>query len=251
MTVYDGAIDTSVGNNSRTRLVGWIPAKSRVLEVGCATGFMAEYLTRQLACRVTGVERDPEAARIATGRCERLIVGDIEEPELIAHCAGEYDVIAFADVLEHLGNPEAVLRALARYLAPGGRVLASIPNIAHWSIRWRLLAGRWDYQDRGILDRTHLRFFTRRSAHDLFARAGLTVTRATGVYGFPGVFYPPDAAQAWIASRLPSVFMIQFILEGAGSRAVATPAPGGATLAPGGAMLTPGCRVPLTERRRP
>ena len=227
-----------MANNSRTRLVRWIPAKSRVLEVGCATGFMAEYLTRRLACRVTGVERDPEAARIATGRCERLIVGDVEEPDLIARCAGEYDTIVFADVLEHLRDPEAVLRSLARYLVPGGRVLASIPNVAHWSIRCRVLAGRWNYQDRGILDRSHLRFFTRRSAHALFARAGLTVTRATGVYGFPRVFYPPDEAQAWIASRLPGVFMIQFILEG-----VATPAPGGAALAPGG-------RAPLTEQTR-
>jgi len=246
VTVYDGAIDLSMANNSRTRLVRWIPAKSRVLEVGCATGFMAEYLTRRLACRVTGVERDPEAARIATGRCERLIVGDVEEPDLIARCAGEYDTIVFADVLEHLRDPEVVLRSLARYLAPGGRVLASIPNVAHWSIRWRLLAGRWNYQDRGILDRSHLRFFTRRSAHALFARAGLTVTRATGVYGFPRVFNPPETAQPWLASTLPGVLMIPFILEGAGTRAIATPAPGGATTAPGGAARAPGGRVPLT-----
>ena len=213
MTVYDGVIDLALTNNSRTRIVGLIPAGSRVIDVGCATGFMAEHLTRALGCRVTGVERDPDAARVAAGRCARLIVGDIEDPELLARCEGEYDVVVFADVLEHLRGPAAVLSALAGVLAPGGRVLASIPNVAHWSIRWRLLVGRWDYQERGILDRGHLRFFTRRSALDLFRQAGLRVTGMDGVYGFPRVFYPPDVVQAWIARRLPGFFMIQFIIE--------------------------------------
>jgi 2-polyprenyl-3-methyl-5-hydroxy-6-metoxy-1,4-benzoquinol methylase len=218
VTVYDGVVDRSLANNSRSRLVEWALPQSRVLEVGCATGFMAEHLARELGCRVTGVEQDPDAARVAAGRCERLVVGDIEQPEVIAQCAGEYDVIVFADVLEHLRDPESVLRTLARFLAPDGRILASIPNVAHWSIRWRLLVGRWEYEDRGILDRTHLRFFTRRSALALFGRAGLAVTRVTGVWGFPRLFYPPDAAQSWIAARWPGVFMIQFIIEAAGAR---------------------------------
>ena len=152
---------------------------------------------------------------MAASRCERLVVGDIEGTPALAQCAGEYDVIVFADVLEHLRDPERVLRSLAPFLARGGRVLASIPNVAHWSIRWRLLAGRWQYQDRGILDRTHLRFFTRETALALFASAGLAVTRATGVYGFPRVFYPPDRVQAWIAPRWPELFMIQFVIEAA------------------------------------
>jgi len=213
VTVYDGAIDLASLNNSRTQLVGRIPRDSRVLEVGCATGFMAEHLTRALGCRVTGVERDPDAARVAAGRCARLIVGDIEDPALLARCAGEYDVVVVADVLEHLRDPAAVLQGLAGFLGAGGRVLASIPNVAHWSIRWRLLVGRWEYQERGILDRTHLRFFTRRSALDLFRQAGLAVTWLHGVHGFPRVFYPPDAVQAWIARRRPGLFMIQFLVE--------------------------------------
>jgi len=213
VTLYDGAVDLASPNNSRTRIVGRIPVGSRVLEVGCATGFMAEHLTRARGCLVTGVEQDPDAARVAAGRCARLVVGDVENPALLARCAGEYDVIVFADVLEHLRDPATVLRALAGYLAPGGRVLASIPNVAHWSIRWRLLVGRWEYQERGILDRTHLRFFTRRSALRLFQQAGLAVIGADGVWGFPRVFYPPDAVQTWLAGRLPGLFMIQFIIE--------------------------------------
>lgn len=214
MTVYEGSVDPSERNNSRTRVVEWIPDGSRVLEVGCATGFMAEYLTRERGCTVIGVEKDPTAAAVAAGRCAHVIVGDIEDTGTIDRCAGAYDVIALADVIEHLRAPDDALRRLVAYLVPGGRVLASIPNVAHWSIRWRLLAGRWDYQDRGILDRTHLRFFTRRTAAALFRSSGLSITRTAGVYGFPGVFYPPDRLQAAIAARLPGVFMIQFILEG-------------------------------------
>lgn len=215
MTVYEGSVDPCLRNNSRTRVVEWIPDASRVLEVGCATGFMAEYLTRERGCTVTGVEKDPDAAAVAVGRCARVIVGDIEDTGTIDRCAGAYDVIVFADVIEHLREPDDALRRLVAYLGPDGRVLASIPNIAHWSIRWRLLAGRWDYQDRGILDRTHLRFFTRRTATALFRSAGLSITRTAGVYGFPGVFSPPDRLQAAIAACLPGAFMIQFIFEGA------------------------------------
>lgn len=142
MTIYDEVIDPGMPNNSRTRIVGRIPSGSRVLEIGCATGFMAEHLTRAQGCHVTGVERDPDAARVAAGRCARLVVGDIEDPALLARCAGEYDVVIFADVLEHMRDPAAVLRVVVGCLAPDGRVLASMPNVAHWSIRWRLLVGR-------------------------------------------------------------------------------------------------------------
>jgi len=84
-------------------------------------------------------------------------------------------VIVFADVLEHLRQPEEILSRCKQLLLPSGFVIASIPNIAHWSMRWNLLFGRFDYTNLGLLDRTHLRFFTYKSAFDLFEKSGYAV----------------------------------------------------------------------------
>jgi 2-polyprenyl-3-methyl-5-hydroxy-6-metoxy-1,4-benzoquinol methylase len=144
----------------------------RALDVGAADGFLSELLTRQ-GWQVTALERDPEQAAKARGRCHEVIVADLDDaaPRL----TGLFDAIVYGDVLEHLSNPLPVLVALDRSLAPGGRVLVSVPNIAHLWMRLSLLLGRWDYADRGILDRTHLRFFTRRSFVRFLADAGLEV----------------------------------------------------------------------------
>jgi 2-polyprenyl-3-methyl-5-hydroxy-6-metoxy-1,4-benzoquinol methylase len=144
----------------------------RALDVGAADGFLAELLTRQ-GWQVTALERDPEQAAKARGRCHEVIVADLDEatPRL----TGLFDAIVYGDVLEHLSDPLPVLVALDRSLAPEGRVLVSVPNIAHLWVRLSLLLGRWDYADRGILDRTHLRFFTRRSFVRFLADAGLDI----------------------------------------------------------------------------
>ena len=135
--------------------------------MGAADGFLAELLTRQ-GWQVTALERDPAQAAKARGRCHEVIVADLDEaaPRL----EGLFDAIVYGDVLEHLSDPLPVLVALNRSLAAGGRVIVSVPNVAHLWVRLSLLLGRWDYADRGILDRTHLRFFTRRSFVALPAR---------------------------------------------------------------------------------
>lgn len=142
----------------------------RALDVGAADGFLAELLTRQ-GWQVTALERDPAQAAKARGRCHEVIVADLDEaaPRL----DGMFDAIVYGDVLEHLADPLPVLVALNRSLSPGGRVIVSVPNVAHLWVRLSLLLGRWDYGDRGILDRTHLRFFTRRSFVGLLVDAGL------------------------------------------------------------------------------
>ena len=144
----------------------------RALDVGAADGFLAELLTRQ-GWQVTALERDPAQAAKARGRCHEVIVADLDEaaPRL----DGPFDAIVYGDVLEHLGDPLPVLVALNRCLAPGGRVIVSVPNVAHVWIRLGLLLGRWDYADRGILDRTHLRFFTKQSFARFLGDAGLDV----------------------------------------------------------------------------
>lgn len=144
----------------------------RALDVGAADGFLAERLTAQ-GWSVTALERDPELAARARGRCKEVIVADLESaPPLLR---GPFDAIVYGDVLEHLSDPRAALRALDRTLAPGGTVIVSVPNVAHLWMRLSLLIGRFDYADRGILDRTHLRFFTRRTLLALLREAGLSV----------------------------------------------------------------------------
>jgi 2-polyprenyl-3-methyl-5-hydroxy-6-metoxy-1,4-benzoquinol methylase len=144
----------------------------KLLDVGAADGFLAERLTAQ-GFTVTALERDPALAAQAHGRCKTVVVADLEAaPPLLD---GPFDVIVYGDVLEHLSDPRAVLTALDRTLAPGGIVIVSVPNVAHLWMRLSLLAGRFDYGDRGILDRTHLRFFTRRTLLAFLREAGLAV----------------------------------------------------------------------------
>ena len=144
----------------------------RALDVGAADGFLAELLTRQ-GWQVTALERDPAQAAKARGRCHDVIVADLDQaaPRL----QGRFDAIVYGDVLEHLNDPLPVLVALDRALAGDGRVIVSVPNVAHLWVRFSLALGRWDYADRGILDRTHLRFFTKRSFTALLRDAGLSV----------------------------------------------------------------------------
>jgi SAM-dependent methyltransferase len=142
----------------------------RALDVGAADGFLAELLTRQ-GWQVTALERDPAQAAKARGRCHEVIVADLDSA--ILHLEGVFDAIVYGDVLEHLSDPLPVLVALNRSLAAGGRVIVSVPNVAHLWVRLSLLLGRWDYGDHGILDRTHLRFFTRRSFVRFLSDAGL------------------------------------------------------------------------------
>ncbi len=144
----------------------------RALDVGAADGFLAELLTRQ-GWQVTALERDPAQAAKARGRCHEVIVADLDEaaPRL----EGNYAAIVYGDVLEHLSDPLPVLVALNRTLSADGRVIVSVPNVAHLWVRLSLALGRWDYADRGILDRTHLRFFTRRTLLAILRDAGLGV----------------------------------------------------------------------------
>ena len=144
----------------------------RTLDVGAADGFLATELTAR-DWKVTALERDPAQAALAAARCEQAITVDLERerPAL----AGLYDAAIYGDVIEHLSDPLGVMRELNRHLAPGALVIVSVPNVAHLSVRLSLLFGRFEYGNRGILDRTHLRFFTRRTFVEFLGRAGLTV----------------------------------------------------------------------------
>lgn len=145
----------------------------KALDVGAADGFLSERLTAQ-GWAVTALERDPALAARAHGRCKEVVVADLEAAPPLLN--GPFEAIVYGDVLEHLTDPRAPLVALNRTLAPGGTVIVSVPNVAHLWVRLSLLIGRFDYGERGILDRTHLRFFTRRTFVAFLRDAGLAVS---------------------------------------------------------------------------
>ena len=170
---YDHQLNFDSENNSHVQVIKRVPAGSSVLEMGCATGFMSQYLKQELDCSVVGVDIDPQALERAKAHCDRVISADVEDPDWWEALGdAHFDVITCADIIEHLKSPESFLERIKHYLAPGGVLLASIPNGAHASIRLELLGGELAYEDEGLLDRTHLHLFTLNSIRRLFADAG-------------------------------------------------------------------------------
>jgi SAM-dependent methyltransferase len=145
-----------------------------VLEVGCHTGYFSRVL-RDNGCRVVGVEINGEAAAKAREAGFDVRVGSVEDEALLAGLPREFDALLLMDVLEHLVDPWTALARLGEHVRPGGTLLVSLPNIACWTVRRALLAGRWEYTRDGLLDRTHLRFFNFDTAQGLIAGAGFTV----------------------------------------------------------------------------
>jgi 2-polyprenyl-3-methyl-5-hydroxy-6-metoxy-1,4-benzoquinol methylase len=166
-------VDLSADPYSAHQLVlNYCARAATVLDVGCSAGALGRRLAEAGAV-VDGIEHDPDAAAEARRWYREVHVGDVETMGI--SLGGPYDAVLCADVIEHLRAPEALLRCLRPLLAPNGRLVISTPNIANWSMRLLHLAGRWDYQDRGIMDKTHLRFFTRRTLEALIETAGYQV----------------------------------------------------------------------------
>lgn len=164
-------------DHARPEIAALIPAGARtVVDVGCAGGALGAALkASRPGVRVYGVEPAPQPAARARERLDAVLVGEATDP--LPDDWPAPDCVVFADVLEHLVDPWAVLRLWKARLAPGGCVVLSVPNVAHGSVATGLLHGRWRYADAGILDRTHLRFFTRATAIELVERADLQLER--------------------------------------------------------------------------
>ena len=152
------------------------PGGRRFLDVGCGAGALGGALKAAGAAWVAGVEAHPGAAAEARGRLDLLVEGDLTRVAL-PFSPAEFDYVLFADVLEHVADPEAVVRRYLPYLSPSGRVIVSVPNMRFYSVLLRLAADRWAYTDSGVRDRTHLRIFTRRSLEAMLRAAGLRVER--------------------------------------------------------------------------
>ena len=154
-----------------------------VLEIGCGAGNTLRYLKKQGARETFGIELDSTMAKIAMNHVDHVVVGDIEAMEW-PFADKLFDCIILGDVLEHLRNPWRVLRTLSESLISGGQVVASLPNVRFYGVSLPLLfGGRWTYTEEGILDRTHLRFFTRKTAVELISGAGFVICKVSANYG--------------------------------------------------------------------
>lgn len=209
-------------NHSAAKISAWIGRGQSVLEVGCASGIQTRHFKDRLGCHVTGIEIDPQAAEDARPFCEHLIVGSIEDLNL-AHVLGDkrFDAITFADVLEHLYDPAGALKKVRPFLGEDGYLIASIPNIAHAAICWELAHGRFDYQNYGLLDNTHVRFFTKKTVAKLFEEAGYSIVAWDRVTKTPqetefSVHSGSAQDQAfldWVGENNPEALTFQFIVK--------------------------------------
>lgn len=170
---YSLAIEDNGTAAKTLRLVG---NNKKVLELGCSVGTQSKVLREELGCDVTGVELNPLAARQAETYCTRVVVGNLDLVDFEAEFPSQkFDVVLCADVLEHIYNPMALLSRIKTVIGTSGYVVASIPNVVHIALIFEMLHGKFDYRDKGLLDDSHIRFFTRSSLISTFTDAGFII----------------------------------------------------------------------------
>ncbi|HPG41022.1 MAG TPA: class I SAM-dependent methyltransferase [bacterium] len=208
--------ETRLYKQINTQVAGLVKPDSKLLDVGCSAGTLGGYLIANKNCRVYGVDNNPQAINLAAAVLTAVAVMNIGSDPFPFR--GElFDIIIFGDVLEHLTDPQSVLMQFQDYLAPGGYMIVSLPNIANIIIRLKLLFGKWEYKEYGIMDATHLRFFTRQSSIDMFNKAGLQIQE---IKTEAGVFVKDNLAEKFLhgiyrlfCTLFPRLFATQFIFK--------------------------------------
>jgi 2-polyprenyl-3-methyl-5-hydroxy-6-metoxy-1,4-benzoquinol methylase len=181
----------------RQEMLPFLPSDCRrLLDVGCGAGIFGEMVKRRKKVEVWGVEPLSSVAAKASVKLDHVVVGTfgpkIELPE------SAFDCIVFNDVLEHMLAPEQALRYARSLLSPNGSIVASIPNIRYLPALWQLVArGGWKYEDCGVLDKTHVRFFTRSSIIAMFQNEGYVVRDVSGINAYEGI--PRASKRLWKA----------------------------------------------------
>lgn len=209
------------------KLLNMIKANTKVLEIGCATGYFTEELLKK-NCRVWAIEKDKNACKIAKKIQKAKIINCAIENIGTQIAQGKtFDYIILADVLEHLADPLSVLVELEKYLKPRGKMLISLPNVANFSIRFNLFfLGKFSYQDFGILDKTHLHFFTQKTGREIINQAGFVITNFDVVAGFEtSKIYKSSLGRIafrisflrqmeyFLTTLFPGLFALEFIYE--------------------------------------
>jgi 2-polyprenyl-3-methyl-5-hydroxy-6-metoxy-1,4-benzoquinol methylase len=206
---YDQNVRRSGFSSTHRYLLEHIAPNATVLELSPASGYMTQALAAK-GYLVDAIELNPHDAAKAAPYCRKMIVGSVEDLENFAGLAPSYDVILMADVLEHLRAPEDVLQKARQLVAPNGVALVSLPNIAYWKMRLELSRGRFEYADSGLLDRTHLRFFTLKTGQAMFTRAGFEIVH---------IATPPPTTPRFgrlkerVKNAWPTLFSVQFIFH--------------------------------------
>ena len=191
----------------------YVPLAARsVLDVGCLAGGFGQLLkARRPSIEVWGIEADPGAAGIARSRLDHVIEG--RYPDVVP--MRRFDCVVFNDVLEHLADPWAAVERATLLLSPGGVVVASIPNVRYYAVSWSLLTrGKWEYGDGGVLDRTHLRFFTRQTIEELFQPSGYEL-RGVVPSNFPPVRSRWARLLSILGTRATDLLAMHFVVVAA------------------------------------
>lgn len=172
MVKYEYTIDRNNLNYAANKILSYVTPGTRVLDVGCSTGYLAKILRDEFFCTVTGIEIDKDAAAKAKFFCAKVIIGDVEKIDGSQFGSRAFDIIIFADVLEHLRNPQAVLHKLAPLLNDKGFVIVSVPNFGYKGVLLSLASGKLNRTSHGILDDTHLQFFGLPEIFNLLSSSG-------------------------------------------------------------------------------
>lgn len=219
---YDGNHDFDPWEVSGM-IAGTVPRGARVIDVGCGTGALSVLLRDNRAASVVGVEPDQDRAALAAERGIEVHASTLAS--LTPESLGQFDVAIYADVLEHLPDPLTELKTVAPFVKSDGIVIVSVPNVAHWSVRFDLLRGRFRYARFGIMDATHLRWFTEETIRQVMDQAGLdvvSVQQTAGTmllcYRETGLAKIPEASRSRMVRRLsgwfPRLFGCQHIVVG-------------------------------------
>lgn len=210
MSTYDEFNYNPYG--SQLKVVNLVGNNKKVLEIGCASGRISKRLSNN-GCTVVGVEIDKNSSIKAKKFCKTVINGDVEDLDDLNYPNHYFDVLLFSNVLEHLRSPLDVLKNLKKYLKKDGYIVVAIPNIANIFIRMKLLLGKFDYEESGILDKTHLRFFYEKSAKELLKKAGFDIIKFDIVPCIPLLGINPQLHYN-IAKIRPNLFSSEFLIVG-------------------------------------
>jgi methionine biosynthesis protein MetW len=169
--------DLSAGLSGKYRRVyDLVPRNSRVLELGCSTGYFTDYLVKKCT-EVIPVDLDPSSVKACRDRGIPAFEFDLSSDDANNFLANQspFDAVIAMDVLEHLPNPQSLLIRLRKHMNSSSRLIVTGPNVAYWHVRWQLLRGRWNYAEGGIMDETHLRWFTRATWRKLLEESGFVI----------------------------------------------------------------------------